>query len=95
MTRLGSFDIDDIILNVVGGILGFIIFASICCKIITTIAIAIAFPNPPVINVIKIPIPTATIAPIYGIILNNPIVKPIKGAYFTFIISIATVVKIP
>ena len=69
--------------------------ASICCRIITTIAIANAFPSPPVINVIKIPIPTATIAPIYGIILNNPIVNPINGAYFTFNINIAIVVNIP
>ena len=45
-------------------ILGLIILASICCKIITTIAIARAFPNPPVIKVTNIPILTATIAPI-------------------------------
>ena len=42
-----------------------------------------------------IPNATATIAPIYGIILNKPIINPNKGAYFTFNINIATVVKIP
>ena len=70
-------------------------FASICCNIITTIAIVNAFPNPPVIKVINIPKPTATIAPIYGIMLNNPITNPNNGAYLTFNISIATVVIIP
>ena len=39
-----------------------------------------------VINVINIPIPTATIAPMYGIILNNPIVNAKTTAVTTAII---------
>ena len=76
-------------------ILGFIIFASICCNTITTIAIIIACPIPPVNIVISIATATAMIAPKYGIKLNNPIIKPNSTAYFTPIIDIAIAVNIP
>ena len=36
--------------------------------------------NPPVINVINADIPTAMIAPTYGIMLNSPIKNPNNGA---------------
>ena len=70
-------------------------FASICCNIITINAIQNAFDNPPVITVINMLNPTATIAPKYGIILNNPIINPNNIEYLTPIILIATVTKIP
>jgi len=70
-------------------------FASICCNTITTTAISIVFPIPPVNSVIIIESPTATIAPKYGIKLNSPIMNPSSIAYFTFIIDIATDANIP
>ena len=76
-------------------IFGLITFASICCNTITTIAIIIAFPIPPV-NIVTITATiTAIIAPKYGIKLNNPIIKPNNTAYFTPIIDIAIETKIP
>ena len=70
-------------------------FASICCKITTTIIIQIACDNPPVINVTNTAITVAIIAPTYGIILNIPMKNPNNGAYFTFIIVNAIVTNIP
>ena len=63
-------------------IFGFIILASICCKIITITSIQIACTNPPVSNVIIAEIATANIAPKYGIKLNNPIKNPNNTAYY-------------
>ena len=70
-------------------------FASICCKIITIIAINTAFPRPPVNIVINTAIITATIAPKYGIKLNKPIINPSNTEYFTFNIDIAIDTNIP
>ena len=76
-------------------ILGFIMFASICCSITTTTVINKAFPIPPVNIVISIAITTATIAPKYGIRLNSPIIKPNSTAYFTCSIDNATDTNTP
>ena len=76
-------------------IFGFIMFESICCKIVITIIIVIACVSPPVNNVIIPAIATAIIAPKYGIKLNKPIIKPRSTAYFTPNIDIAIDVIIP
>ena len=76
-------------------IFGFIIFASICCNIITTTAIKIVWPSPPVNSVMMIAITTAIIAPKYGIKLNSPIIKPKSTEYFTPIIDIAIETSTP
>jgi len=76
-------------------IFGLIILASICCNIITTIAITIAWPIPPVKIVISMATVTAIIAPKYGIKLNSPIKNPNKTEYLTPITDIAIDVKIP
>ena len=75
-------------------IFGFMIFASICCNIITTIATHIACDIPPVIAVISMAIATAIIAPKNGIKLNIPIMNANSTPYFTFIISIAIEINI-
>ena len=76
-------------------IFGFMIFASICCKIITITSIQIACANPPVTRVIIAEIATANIAPKYGIRLNNPIKNPNNTEYFTPNKDIAIDVNIP
>ena len=76
-------------------IFGFIMFASICCNIVTIITIHIAWSSPPV-NIVIIPaIITAIIAPKYGIKLNRPIINPSSTAYCIPIIFIAIDVIIP
>ena len=76
-------------------ILGFIMFASICCNIITVTAIINACCTPPVNTVIKTATAMAIIAPKYGMILNNPIKNPSSIEYFTPIIESATDTRIP
>ena len=70
-------------------------FASICCKIVTTINMIIVFDTPPVISVIIPENTIAIIAPKYGIMLNIPIIAPNNTAYLTPIIFIAIEARIP
>ena len=84
-----------LIFNEFPTIFGFIMFASICCNIITIIPIQIAWPIPPVNIVIIIDIPTPTIAPKYGIRFDIPIKNPSNTAYFTPKIPIAIEANIP
>ena len=76
-------------------ILGFIMFESICCMIITVIAIIKVCSNPPVNSVINNDMAIAIIAPKYGIILNSPMNIPSKTEYLIPIILIAIETKIP
>ena len=73
-------------------IFGFIIFASICCKITVITSVINACFHPPVKMVINATAITAIMAPKYGTKLNTPITIPSKTAYFTLIIDRAILI---
>ena len=94
-TVTASITNNGLICNEFPTIFGFIMFASICCNIVTITSIHIACDTPPVSRVIIPAITTAIIAPMYGIKLNSPIIKPSNTAYFTPSMLIAIDVNIP